>query len=221
MTRRLLEQLLVCRLAESVSFSGRFYSDERTPNPAFSHALHSLLFLLRKPEELRAALSCVYCSVLLEGDGGSYLQDHQDKGKGKDKKGAPGAKVDKDKDMAGGEYAAADIDAGDGCHCVGVILAVVLDSTTTVLGEATVPTGATATTVVEPREAALSRVNGRRGGLGLPDGAADRGVGDHARLLVRRLGDGVREVLLLVVPQPLGEVIDVVEAGLDPSLSKS
>jgi len=113
-TRRLLEQLLVCRPADSISFSVRFYSDERTPNPAVSHALHSLMFLLRKPKEFRAALSCVYCSVLLEGGGGRSSHARLDKGKDKDtdKKGAPGAKADKDKDAAEGKDAAADSEAG-------------------------------------------------------------------------------------------------------------
>ena len=62
-TRRLLEQLLICRPLDSISFSVQFYSDERAPNPSVAHALHSLMFLLRKPREFRAALRCVRAYV--------------------------------------------------------------------------------------------------------------------------------------------------------------
>ena len=52
-TRKFLEQLLLCRPTDVIGFAVQYYSDERTRNSRMSHAVHSLLFLLRRPAEFR------------------------------------------------------------------------------------------------------------------------------------------------------------------------
>lgn len=64
-TRQLLEQLLVCRPADSISFSVQYYADERSGKTLVNHALHSLMFLLRRPTEFRDAMGTIYCSEVL------------------------------------------------------------------------------------------------------------------------------------------------------------
>jgi len=66
-TRNLLEQLLVCRPTDAISFAAQYYSDERAATPLVSHAVHSLMFLLRRPAEFRSAVGTVFCAEFLSG----------------------------------------------------------------------------------------------------------------------------------------------------------
>lgn len=61
-TRRMIEQILICRPHDSVSYAVQYYYDERCPNPAVNHAIHSLLYLLRKPVDFRSAIGTIYCA---------------------------------------------------------------------------------------------------------------------------------------------------------------
>ncbi len=64
-TRNLLEQLLMCRPIDTISFAFQYYNDECGPNPIVNHAIHSLMFLLRRPDEFRAAVGTIYCSDII------------------------------------------------------------------------------------------------------------------------------------------------------------
>lgn len=62
---KLVEQLLICRPSDAITFSVRYFYDERnsqtSSSPSFSHAIHSLLFLIKKPVQFRSAISTIFC----------------------------------------------------------------------------------------------------------------------------------------------------------------
>ena len=62
---KLVEQLLICRPHDAISFTVRYFYDERNGqvngSPSFSHAIHSLLFLIKKPVQFRSAISTIFC----------------------------------------------------------------------------------------------------------------------------------------------------------------
>lgn len=64
-TRNFLEQLLVCRPTDTISFAVQYYSDERAATPLVSHAVHSLMFLIRRPVEFRSAVGTIFCAEFL------------------------------------------------------------------------------------------------------------------------------------------------------------
>jgi len=74
-TRNFLEQLLVCRPTDAISFAVQYYSDERAAAPLVSHAVHSLMFLLRRPSEFRSAVGTIFCAEFLSSSSKSSKKD--------------------------------------------------------------------------------------------------------------------------------------------------
>ena len=67
-TRKFIEQLLLCRPTDTISFAIQYYSDERARSPKLAHAVHSLMFLLRRPMEFRSAVGTIYCTEVSISD---------------------------------------------------------------------------------------------------------------------------------------------------------
>jgi hypothetical protein len=61
-SRRFIEQILLCRPTDPISFAVQYYFDERCSSPSVNHAIHSLTFLLRKPVDFRSAVATIYCA---------------------------------------------------------------------------------------------------------------------------------------------------------------
>ena len=61
-SRRSIEQILLCRPTYPISFAVQYYFDERCSSPSVNHAIHSLIFLLRKPVDFRSAVATIYCA---------------------------------------------------------------------------------------------------------------------------------------------------------------
>jgi hypothetical protein len=82
-TRKLLDLLLVCKPIDAVGFAQHFYNDERSAKPSVSHAIHSLMFLLRRPEDFRDAMGTIYSLEVLNQ---SKESDSKKQGTGKKEK---------------------------------------------------------------------------------------------------------------------------------------
>ena len=89
-TRRMIEQVLVCRPYDSISYAVQYYYDEKCANPTVNHAIHSLLFLIRKPVDFRSAIGTIYCAETAATASSSFL--------GKGQISTSGNKEDKDTD---------------------------------------------------------------------------------------------------------------------------
>ncbi len=75
-SRRFMEQLLMCRPGDPISFAMQYFYDERCSTPSVNHAIHSLTFLIRKPVEFRSAVATIYCAE-------TAMNDSSDEGKSK------------------------------------------------------------------------------------------------------------------------------------------
>lgn len=77
-SRRFMEQLLLSRPADPISFAMQYFFDERCTTPSVNHAIHSLTFLIRKPVEFRSSVATIYCAERVVSD--SSTDDGKSKG---------------------------------------------------------------------------------------------------------------------------------------------
>jgi hypothetical protein len=58
------ESVLACRPRDVMGFAGRYFQDERQPNPEEAHAVHMLPFLLFNSQKFKNAACTIYCHHL-------------------------------------------------------------------------------------------------------------------------------------------------------------